>query len=110
MCAQTRHQFILSSERDLGNGEPKPMLAQREKFPSGDAQNPRHCRPPRWPSGKASASRAEDPGFESSLRRDFFSGSSHTSDSKIDTLVATLPGAWRYRVSAGTGRPGVSIL
>ena len=24
--------------------------------------------------------------------------------------VATLPGAWRYRVSTGTGRPGVSIL
>ena len=39
-----------------------------------------------------------------------FSGSSHTSDSKIGTPVATLPGAWRYRVSAGTGRPGVSIL
>ena len=65
--------------------------------------------PPRWPSGKASASRAEDPGFESRLRWDF-SGSSHTSDSKIGTPVATLPGAWRYRVSAGTGRPGVSIL
>ena len=32
-----------------------------------------HCtRPPRWPSGKASASRAEGPGFESCLRRDFF--------------------------------------
>ena len=29
-------------------------------------------RPPRWPSGKASASRAEGPGFESRLRRDFF--------------------------------------
>ena len=29
-------------------------------------------KPPRWPSGKASASRAEDPGFESRLRRDFF--------------------------------------
>ena len=28
--------------------------------------------PPRWPSGKASASNAEDPGFESRLRRDFF--------------------------------------
>ena len=28
--------------------------------------------PPRWPSGKASASRAEDPEFESRLRRDFF--------------------------------------
>ena len=33
---------------------------------------------------KASASRAEDPGFESRLRRDF-SGSSHTGDSKIGT-------------------------
>ena len=58
---------------------------------------------------KASASGAEDPGFESRLRRDF-SGSSHTSDLKIGTPVATLPGAWQYRISAGTGRPGVSIL
>ena len=39
-----------------------------------------------------------------------FSGSSHTSDVKIGTPVATLPCAWRYGVSAGTGRPGVSIL
>ena len=39
-----------------------------------------------------------------------FSGSSHTSDFKIGTPVATLPGAWRYRVSTVTGRPGVSIL
>ena len=40
-----------------------------------------------------------------------FSGSSHTSDLNIGTPVATLPGAWRYyRVSTGTGRPGVSIL
>ena len=59
---------------------------------------------------KASASGAEDPGFESRLRRDFFGGSSHTSDLKIGTPVATLPGAWRYRVSTGTGRAGVSIL
>ena len=66
-------------------------------------------RPPRRPSGKASASRSEGPGFESRLCRDF-SGSSHTSDLKIGTPVATLPGAWRYRVSTGTGRPGVSIL
>ena len=54
---------------------------------------------------KASASGAEDPGFESRLRRDF-SGLSHTSDLKIGTL----PGAWCYRVSSGTGQPGVSIL
>ena len=65
--------------------------------------------PPRWPSGKASASRAEGPGFESRLHRGF-SGSSHSSDLKIGTPVATLPGTWRYRVSTGTGRPGVSIL
>ena len=58
---------------------------------------------------KASASRVVDPGFESRLRQDF-SGSSHTSDFKIGTSVATLPGTWHYRVSAGTGWPGVSIL
>ena len=58
---------------------------------------------------KASASGTEDPGFESCLRRNF-SGSSHTSDFKIGTPVATLPGAWHHRVSAGTGRPDVSIL
>ena len=57
----------------------------------------------------APASRAEDPGFESCLRRDFF-GSSHNSDIKLGTPVATLPGVWRYRVGAGTGWPGVSIL
>ena len=57
---------------------------------------------------KASALRAEDPGFES--RAGIFSGWSHTNDFKIGTPVATLPGAWCYRVSAGTGWPGVSIL
>ena len=39
-----------------------------------------------------------------------FPGSSHTSDLKIGTPVASLPGAWHYRVRAGTGWPGVSIL
>ena len=61
------------------------------------------------PVVKASASRAADPGFDFHLRRDF-SGSSHTRDLTIGTPVATLPGVWRYRVSAGTGWPGVSIL
>ena len=58
---------------------------------------------------KASASGVEDPGFESRLRRGC-SGSRHTSDFKIGSPVATLPGAWRHTVSAGTGWPGVSIL
>ena len=55
------------------------------------------------------ASEAEDLGFKSRLRLNF-SGLSHTSDLKIGTPVATLPGAWHYRVSTGTGRPGVNIL
>ena len=58
---------------------------------------------------KASTSTAEDAAFESRLIRDF-SGSSHTSDLNIGTPVATLPGVWRYRASARTGWPGVSIL
>ena len=58
---------------------------------------------------KASTSRAEDLGFESHLRQDF-SGFSHTTDLKIGTPETTLPGAWHYRVSAGTGQPGVSML
>ena len=58
---------------------------------------------------KASASEAEDPGFDSRLRRDF-PGSSHTSDLRTGTPVATQPGARHYRVSSGTGRLGVSIL
>ena len=58
---------------------------------------------------KVSALRAEDPGFESRLRRDF-PGSNHTSDLKIATPVAALHGAGLYWVSAGTSWPGVSTL
>ena len=58
---------------------------------------------------KASASGAEDPGFKSRLRQ-IISGSSHTSDLNIGSPVDTLSGAWRYRVTAVTGRPAVSLL
>ena len=60
---------------------------------------------------KASTLRAEEPGFNSRLRCGDFSGSSHTRDMRIGTPVAILPGARRYayRVSTGTGWPGVSI-
>ena len=61
------------------------------------------------PVVKAFASRVEHPRFESRLCQDF-SGSSHTSDLKTGTQVATLPGTWCYRVSAGTGWPSVCIL
>ena len=58
---------------------------------------------------KASVSRAANPGFDSHSTG-IYPGSSHTSDFKIGTPVATLPGAWRSGVSAGTGWPGVGIL
>ena len=58
---------------------------------------------------KVSASRAADPGFDSCLSCGDFSGWSHTIDLKTGTPVATLPGTWHYRVSAGTGWPDVSI-
>ena len=57
-----------------------------------------------------SASRVADPEFDSHFRGWDFSGSSLTSDLENGTPVATLPGAWRYRVSTGTGWPGVNIL
>ena len=61
------------------------------------------------PMVKASASRVDNPGFESRLQLDF-SGSSRTSDFKISAPVATLPGVGCYRVSTGTGWLCVSIL
>ena len=48
-------------------------------------------------------------GFDSCVCCGDFSGSSHTRDLKIGTPVATLPGAWHYRVRAGTGQPCVSM-
>ena len=59
---------------------------------------------------KVSTSRAADPGFDSYLSRADFSVSSHTSDLKVSTPLATLLGAKRYRVSTGTGWPIVRIL
>ena len=59
---------------------------------------------------KASASRAADQGSVPAFSVRIFSGWSHPRDLQIGTPVATLPGAWRYRVSAGTGWPGVSVL
>ena len=49
-------------QRPASGSKPRPPSLSR---------TPYH-RPPGWPSGKASASRAEDPGFESRLRQDFF--------------------------------------
>ena len=54
---------------------------------------------------KVSASGVEGLEFDSRLCGGDFSGSSHTGDLKIGTPVATLPSAWRYTVSAGTGWP-----
>ena len=37
-------------------------------------------------------------------------GGGHTSEVEIGSPVVTIPGPWRYRVSDGTGWPGVSTL
>ena len=58
---------------------------------------------------KSPASRAADRSSIATFAG-IFSGSSHTSDFKIGSPVATLPCAWRYRFNAGNGWPGVSIL
>ena len=60
---------------------------------------------PGWHSGKVLALIAGD--LEVDPRVPW---SNHTSDLNIGTVVTTLPGAWHCRVSAGTGRVGVSIL
>ena len=65
--------------------------------------------PPRWPSGKVSAWRVTDLGFDPHFHRGDLSTTSHTGDLKIDSPMATMPGAWRYRDGTGTGWPGVSI-
>ena len=62
------------------------------------------------PVGRALALRAEDPGFDSCVCCGDIYGTSHTSDLKIGTPVAALPGAWCYRISTWTGWHGVSIL
>ena len=66
--------------------------------------------PPRWPSGKASASRAEDPGFESRWSRDFFLGRviPVTSKLALQWLPCLAPGVTGSAL--GLVGTGVSIL
>ena len=59
-----------------------------------------------WLRDKALALRS---GFNSCFHKGTVSRLSHTSDLRIGTPVATLPGAWHYRVNGETGWPGVSI-
>ena len=56
------------------------------------------------------ASTATDPRFNPCVPIGSLSRSSQAGDFKIGITVATLPGAPLYRVSAGMGWPGVSIL
>ena len=67
-------------------------------------------RPSHWSSGEAFLLRVACLGLIPAFSPGFFSRWSHTSDLKLGTPVAMLPGKWRYRVNAGTGWPGVSML
>ena len=71
---------------------------------------PRPYYPARRLGGWLSASRVADLGWIPACAVDLFTGSSRTSGLTIGTTVVTLQGAWHYRVSAGTGRAGASIL
>ena len=61
-------------------------------------------------TGRSSASMTPVPGFHSRLPRVFFPRASRTRDCRTGIAIAVLPDTWRYRVSAGTGWFGVSIL
>ena len=65
-------------------------------------------RPPHWLSGKGVYLESSTPRFDS--RFGCVARSSCANDLKIGNPVATLPDAWRYRVSTGTGWPGANIL
>ena len=60
--------------------------------------------------GKGVCLDSSRPEFKSHFHHGSFSRSSHTSNVEIGTPVVILPSAWHYRVSAGTGWPGVSIV
>ena len=59
---------------------------------------------------KASMSTAADLDSIAACSLGLFSKPSHANDLKLGTPMTTLPGAWCYWVSAGTGLPGVCIL
>ena len=61
--------------------------------------------PSRWPCGKEAALRAGGTGIDIRLPC-----ASLTSDFRFLTIMAALPGAWLYRVSARTGLHGVSTV
>ena len=61
------------------------------------------------PSDKTSVMRAVDWGPQPALPVFCFQLSC-AGDFPTDTPVAALPGAWPYRISAGTGWTGVSLL
>ena len=61
-------------------------------------------------TGTQPYSRAAGLGLIPTFPVGLFPWSNHTSDFKFGSTEATLPGAWHYNISAGTGRSCVSIL
>ena len=100
-------QYVRSSQGDTTTGH---LNTNKVDHRHGRTQTRSLCRPLRGRSGKDVRLEIGRPGFDSRLRLRSFSRSSHASDLKIGSPEATLPGAWRYRVSAGIGWLGVSIL
>ena len=59
---------------------------------------------------KASASTVAVVGSSPAVAVHPLAGSRHATDSRTASPAPTLPGAWRFRVGAGTGWPGVRVL
>ena len=86
------------------------LLFYHYTLPSGHGGHPQHWTlqskawPPQWPGGKADL--GLNPAFST---WGFFPGR-QTCDLNTGVPVATLPGVWHKRFSAGTGWHGVSML
>ena len=84
------HPFISLYRTDQG-GEQQPQSTWKVRTHS------LIYGPPRWPGGRASASKVADLGLNPRFTCGAFSRSSYASHFKCVTPVATLPGAWSYR-------------
>ena len=94
-------------ERESEIKKTNKQTKKKKKKKKGENTMPQSTegRLPLWLNGQTSTWRAGDAEIDSRLTR-----STHTSGLTAGTLAVILPGAWCYRVSAGTGWPGVSIL
>ena len=104
MCAQTRPQFILWSERVLGSGVRTHVNSKRKIPPP--------LPPPLLKALRSvEAATLHPTGQRAQHTTDWgLPAPDPTSDLNMGTLVAPLPAAWQYSTSTWTGWPRISVL